>query len=340
MTRRFALAVAVWLAAAPGAAHHGAFQYEFGRTVQVEGEVTEYHWRNPHAFVYLRTRDADGTEGTFVIEAEGPSGLTPLGVNAQSIRPGDYVVAVVFPHRSDPHAGLGRELIKADGEVVPLHPRFVPPGADRATGVATGLGGTWVPHRTDFFAHIAERASWPLTPESRAAARTIDVAQSPQANCVALSAPVIMLYPTVHTIELRDDRLLMDADYLGARRTVYLDGRPHPPADQVSVQGHSTGRWEDAVLVVDTRNFSAGAYGLSFGVPGSAARHLVERLQLSGDGTELLVEYRLEDPENLSRPVSGRYRWTYRPDLRPSGVPCDLATARHFLETRAVPPPQ
>jgi hypothetical protein len=39
----------------------------------------------------------------------------------------------------------------------------------------------------------------------------------------------------------------------------------------------------------------------------------------------------MEDPEYLAEPVIFGARWEYRPDLKPSGEPCDLGVARRYL---------
>jgi hypothetical protein len=75
---------------------------------------------------------------------------------------------------------------------------------------------------------------------------------------------------------------------MDSERTVYLDGRK-PPANQTSLHGFSTGRWEDKTLVVETVNFREHPMGLSTNLPSSTQKRLIERFSLS------LREYHIGD---------------------------------------------
>jgi hypothetical protein len=270
------------------------------------------------------------------IEAEGPSGLAPLGVSARSLTPGEQVIAVVHPSIRSGNSALASEIIKQDGTVVPMFTSDVRATAelDAATGVANNVYGTWVPDRSDFFqVFVFGRSSWPLTEQGESAFSNYTVADSPQTRCIPLNAPTVMLYPTVHSISLEEDQIRIETDWMGAERIVYLDGREHPSAGESFPQGHSTGSWEGDTLVIDSRNFPPGPSGNTSGIPSSPAKHFVERLQLSRDGTRLELEFVLEDPAYLSEPVRRSVHWTYRPDLQPTNVRCDLDTAMDFLAT-------
>jgi hypothetical protein len=143
-----------------------------------------------------------------------------------------------------------------------------------------------------------------------------------------MSAPMLMTYPVAVSLTQLNDRVVIRSDWLGAERTVYMDGRDHPPANERSLQGHSTGRWEGKVLVVDTRNFADEVWAT---VQSGEGKHLVERFALSADGKSLNYSFVLEDPEYLARPVSGSGQMSYRPDLQFGGIECDLELAKRFF---------
>ena len=92
--------------------------------------------------------------------------------------------------------------------------------------------------------------------------------------------------------------------------------------------GHSTGRWEGKVLVVDTRNFADEVWAT---MPSGEDKHLVERFALSADSKSLSYNFVLEDPEYLARPLSGGGQMSYRPDLKFGGIECDLESAKRFF---------
>jgi hypothetical protein len=39
-----------------------------------------------------------------------------------------------------------------------------------------------------------------------------------------------MFYPVANTITVQKDRVVMKVDWMDSERTVFLDGRAHPPA--------------------------------------------------------------------------------------------------------------
>jgi len=90
----------------------------------------------------------------------------------------------------------------------------------------------------------------------------------------------------------------------GTVRHIYTDGRPHPAAEDLwaTPEGHSTGRWEGPVLVIDTIARKAGPVGPA---PGNASlserSHFTERLRLL-DADTLQNEMTIDDPERFSHP--------------------------------------
>ena len=114
------------------------------------------------------------------------------------------------------------------------------------------------------------------------------------------------------------------------RRVVHLDQQRHPAALEPSVLGHSIGHWEGGTLVVDTAGFSAQPEGYAFDLPSSAAKHVVERFALSADRKHVEYEAKVEDAEFLTTPVTHRSQWNYRPELKPSNLPCDPEAASRF----------
>lgn len=86
-------------------------------------------------------------------------------------------------------------------------------------------------------------------------------------------------------------------------RVIYLDGRPHMPADEVvrTFDGESIGHWDGDALVVDTMYFPGHHHWLDQGgasVPASQDLHIVERFRLINEGKTLEVNYTLTDPKS------------------------------------------
>ena len=315
------------LGASTALGHHGNSEYDLKVVVRYEGVVIDHLWRNPHTLTRLATHTDSGEAMTLEIEGGPPSVLRTGGLTASSIMKGDHVIAVVSPSRRFPQeSAYGHEIIKDDGSVVPLGaPRLRKSEAARA---ATDIFGTWVPPAELFEQMRAWARGWELTEKGQGIREQFSPAMHRHAECVPMSAPMLMTYPVAVEFERFGDRVAIRSDWIGAERAVYLDGRQHPPRDERLLQGHSIGRWEDGVLVVDTTNFADEVWA---SLPSGEYKHLVERFALSEDGKRLRYSFVLEDPEYLARPVTGSGELDYRPDLKVGDIECDRELAERFL---------
>jgi hypothetical protein len=134
-----------------------------------------------------------------------------------------------------------------------------------------------------------------------------------------------------NTITVQRDRVVMKIDWMSTERTIFLDGRRHPPATQTFLHGHSVGRWEGDALVAETTNFSDHPIGLSTTLPSSTQKRLVERFRVNADGKGLTYSGSMEDAVYLARPVEWSRQWQYRPNMPHSNERCDVEVARRFL---------
>jgi len=313
------------------AAHHGTAPFDQEQRITVEGIVTRFDYRNPHSYLYLRTTDSAGNTVDMTIEAQGSS-LRPFGVTPDSLQAGERVTAVVHPSRKSPAEwGLGVEVTKQDGTIVPLQNRYARRPERRSTGNATSIAGVWVPRDEDFFAFSRSRASFPLTAKGRESLERFSVEQSSHAACVAVPPPTLMLYASIEVIEVLDDRVLIHSDWMDAERVIHTDGRRPDSGQARTLYGYSVGRWEGDALVVETTQFSDNNSGAAAGIASGARKRMTERFELAEDRASLDYSFVVEDTEYLAGPVMGVSRWDYRPDLSPDDVPCDLESAARYL---------
>ncbi len=140
-----------------------------------------------------------------------------------------------------------------------------------------------------------------------------------------------MLLPGINTVIIDENVMVLQSELAAAERIVHLDGRGHPEDVEPTNQGHSIGSWEGDVLVVDTLHFTEHLFGNGYGVPSGLRKHVIERLWLAEDGTQLIYSFVLEDPEYLTARVTGETQWQFRPDLEPLESTCDSEAARRFL---------
>lgn len=99
--RTLLLALALAAAFPPRVAvHHSFAAYYFEeQSVTIEGTITEFAYRSPHAWVYLDVTDARGSVNRFGAEWANPNRLTRDGITSDSLKPGDRVVITGSPGR-------------------------------------------------------------------------------------------------------------------------------------------------------------------------------------------------------------------------------------------------
>ncbi|HEY0963915.1 MAG TPA: DUF6152 family protein [Pseudomonadales bacterium] len=315
----------------PVYAHHSAAAFNTDNEVTVTGVVTQYSFRNPHVYLTMEVTKDDGSKVETEVEAGAASVIGPLGFTRDSVKVGDVVTVHGNPGRRDPDAVmLGRELYKEDGSYYPLNI------SSRATSqqsdaVATSLEGTWFAPRTSFFGFLGSQNGWQITEAGRAAVAAA-TSVTPQKDCIPIGEPAVMFYPVATVIDVQDDRVEIFVDWLDSKRTVWLDGREHPPASETFQHGHSVGRFEGSALVFESTNFTPNAIGFSMSLPSGSGKRLTERLELSADGKQLIYSGTMEDPEYLTAPYSFSGTLEYRPEMELSNEVCDLEAAQRFLD--------
>ena len=96
MTFKFRAALVVGLAlsgtTAPILAHHSfAAEYDSTKTVTIKGTVNHLSWVNPHAYVFVDVKDANGKVTTWAFESLSPNALSRQGWNRNSLKQGEEV---------------------------------------------------------------------------------------------------------------------------------------------------------------------------------------------------------------------------------------------------------
>jgi len=122
--RRLALTwAAAALALAPLAvAHHSASMFEAVKTVTLTGVVKEFQYTNPHSWLIVDVKGADGTITSWGFEAEGPSTLMRAGIRKSDLAPGTKLTITGHPMRDGRPAATWIKATRADGRVMDPHP--------------------------------------------------------------------------------------------------------------------------------------------------------------------------------------------------------------------------
>jgi hypothetical protein len=118
MTVRCALCVVVALTAfvTPGRAHHSfAAEFDASQPVTLHGTLTKLDWINPHGWIFLDVKGADGGLQHWEIETAGPTQLMRRGMRKTDFPIGVELVITGFKARKQPFVAAARSVKRTDG---------------------------------------------------------------------------------------------------------------------------------------------------------------------------------------------------------------------------------
>lgn len=100
-------------------AHH-AFSSEFdaNRPVKFKGTVSKMMWINPHAWIYVDVKNADGTVEEWMVEAGTPNTLLRRGFTKASLQPGTEIMVDGYQSKDGSKRANGRDLTLPDGRTL------------------------------------------------------------------------------------------------------------------------------------------------------------------------------------------------------------------------------
>ena len=317
----------------PVVAHHSAAAFDSQKNVTINGTITKVRYANPHIFLTLDVKKEGGGTTSVEVEAGAASVLNGLGFTQDKLKVGDVVTITGNPSRKTPETFvLGKDLTKGDGTYLPLNIGSRSTYEVNVNATATSIEGTWFPPFNQLSGVLGATRKFQLTDKGKAVQAEKRQMDLTQRDCIPIGEPTVMLYPVANTIKVQKDRVTIETDWMDTDRTVWLDGRAHPPATQTFLHGHSTGKWDGKALVIETTNFKEHPLGLSTSMPSSTQKKLTERYELSADGKSLLYSGTVEDPVYMSAPGSFSGTLQYRPGMPHSNQKCDVEIAQRFLK--------
>jgi hypothetical protein len=329
-------AIVLFLLATASYGHHSRSNFNFGATLELEGTISSFEFRNPHTFLSLTVTADSGEVQEWLLAGNSIASLKSAGWAADTFSIGEQVKVVGNPDRNERKRLLFLDVItKMDGSTYASGK--ISPGG-RPVVIETGVVGSndftgvWQPpFNPRTVAANFQVAQLPMTAKGQPFIDAYDEGEDPALDCEADAAPmtVLPIYPM--QITRSGDELHMHYEQFDGRRVVYLGLDEHLADTQATHMGHSIGSIDGNVLTVDTGFFTEDRWGLGRGAPSGLGKHVVEQYTLADDGMTMAVEFTFEDPEYLTEPVSGSGSMAFRPGYEMEEWDCSITSARRHL---------
>jgi hypothetical protein len=324
-------------------AHHGFGRFDRSKEVEFTGVITGIDLVNPHSYLHFDTVNADGETIAMRCEMRAATLLRRSGWSEEMFVIGAEATVFGFGHRDDPASCYLEDITIGDAPGFNRNDQFttsavdvsdrplrLPSGEPNLSGdwaqeqyvIAVppgGQGGGLVPKSMKPGIESGELSmadvppsGWgprpvTLTARGQAEADAFEmwsVADNPRLRCEPTSIIFDWVFDgAVNRITQEEDRIVINYGLYSFERVIHLDLDEHPADIEPSYAGHSIGRWEGDVLVVDTIGFEPGV--IAPPVRHSDQLHVVERFVLDPETMALTREYVAEDPVYFVDPYLG-----------------------------------
>jgi hypothetical protein len=340
-------------------AHHGFGLFDRTKPVEIQGTITGIDFVNPHSYLKLDIVDAAGKAIAMRCEMRAATLLRRSGWSKEMFVTGAHAKISGWGHRNDPAACYIEDITIGDAPTRNRNDQFTTQAVDtsnrpkrRPTGepnisgdwaqeqyviaVPPTGGGNLVPKSLIAAVESGQLAmrdvppsGWgprPVTYTARGKAeadafQTWSPADNPRLRCRPTSIIFDWVFDgAVNRITQEQDRIVINYGLYSFERVIHMNVAQHPANVTPSYAGHSIGRWEGDVLVVDTVGFEPGV--IAAPVRNSDQLHIVERYSLDADKWVLTRDYVATDPVYFTDRYVGRDQVLVA-DVPYEAHPCD-----------------
>jgi len=107
----------LWLQTVSLSAHHSfAAEFDEKKPVTLKGTITKMDWINPHGWLYIDVKTADGKTENWALEFGSPNSLYRRGWKKESLPIGAEVTVTGWLSRTEPNKANAKDVILPDGK--------------------------------------------------------------------------------------------------------------------------------------------------------------------------------------------------------------------------------
>ncbi len=117
----FAVLAALTLCGVSISAHHSfAAEFDINKPITLQGTVTKIEWVNPHVYIYLDVKDANGKVTAWSLSSLSPAAARRAGVTRANFGQGQTVTVLAYHSKDGSNFGFMRRMTFPDGHTVEL----------------------------------------------------------------------------------------------------------------------------------------------------------------------------------------------------------------------------
>ncbi len=324
-------------------AHHGFGLFDRTKPVEIEGTITGIDFVNPHSYLNLDIVDAAGLGVAMRCEMRAATLLRRSGWSKEMFVTGAHAKISGWGHRNDPAACYIEDITIGDAPTRNRNDQFTTQAVDTSNRPARrpsgepNISGDWA--QEQYVIAVPPTGGGNLVPKSlitavesgrlamqdvppsgwgprpvtftargKAEADAFQMwspADNPRLRCRPTSIIFDWVFDgAVNRITQEQDRIVINYGLYSFERVIHMNMTQHPANLTPSYAGHSIGRWEGDVLVVDTVGFEPGV--IAAPVRNSDQLHIVERFSLDAQKWVLTRDYVATDPVYFTDQYVGR----------------------------------